>query len=142
VSTKNHVTIADVWELFAMVVFFVARTLLPTIFCRGAGPVVEASEHAALPEGVFDGALMVRARLLQHLVKNIWTPLGALGVSLFHSSDKIYSEGLVLALRRLLLLVFPGVALGGCPCPCGRWPRWPPVPKRTWWLCPSVHSPW
>jgi hypothetical protein len=61
----------------------------------------------------FTGALVVRARLLQHLVEYIGTPLGALGVLSFYCGDKICLEGLVFALRHLLLIVILGVALGG-----------------------------
>jgi hypothetical protein len=99
----------DVRELFALVVFLVAGTLLPANFYQEVGLVVEAPEHVTLPMGVLDGALMVRVGILQHLVKNIGTPLGVLDGALVVRP----SEGLVLALWRFLLLVFLGVALGG-----------------------------
>jgi hypothetical protein len=66
-----------------------------TIIYRGVGLVVVASEHVVLLEGVLYGALVVRARLFQHLVEYIGTPLGASRIPLFCCGDKICLEGLV-----------------------------------------------
>jgi hypothetical protein len=93
-STKDHVAVVDVWELFTLVVFFVTGTLLLAIIRRGAGLVVETPEHVALPKGVLDRALVIRARPLQHLVEDIGTPLRALGVLAFCCGNKICVEGL------------------------------------------------
>jgi hypothetical protein len=41
-------------------------------------------------------------------------PPWGLGGSVVRHSDKVYSEGLMLALWRFLLVVFLGVVLGGC----------------------------
>jgi hypothetical protein len=56
---------------------------------------------------------MVRAGLLQHLIKHVRSPLGGSWVALFCYSDKIYGEGLTMALLCLLLLALLRVALGG-----------------------------
>jgi hypothetical protein len=83
---------------------------LLAFFHRRIELVVEAPEHVALAESVLERALMVRDRLLQHLVEHTETPLGALGVMPLCCGDKICGEGLMLALPHLLLLE---VALGG-----------------------------
>jgi hypothetical protein len=101
-------------EAFAFVVVVSAiGDLLVSPFHRGVGLVVEASEHVALAEGVFDRALMVRSRLLHHLVEDPWPPLGGSRVTLLHSGDELGDEGLGRALLRLLLLALLRVALGG-----------------------------
>jgi hypothetical protein len=64
-------------EAIALVVVVFGIEGLPVSFLRGgARLVVEAPEHVAFVEGVFDRALLIRARLLQHLVENPWSPLG------------------------------------------------------------------
>jgi hypothetical protein len=103
----------DIRELVALVVFLVIGTFLLAVIDRGAGLVAETPKHVAFPESVLDGALMVRARFLKHLVENIGTPLRASGVPSFCCGDKIFFKGLIFALRHLLLFVFLGIALGG-----------------------------
>jgi hypothetical protein len=151
-STIDHVAVVYILELFTLVALLVTRTFLLVILHRGAKLVVETLEHVALPEGVLDRALVIRARLLQHLVENIGTLLRALGVPSLCCGDQICVESLVMALRQLLFLVFLRVALGGalgrppsaslCPCPCGRWPRRLLSLKQTWWRCPLVRLLW
>jgi hypothetical protein len=112
-SIEDHEAVVEIWELFALVVSLVTGAFLLAIICRGAGPIVEEPEHITLLEGVHDGALVVRERLLQHFFNYVGTPLGASGVPMFRCGDKICLEGLVFVLRRLLLSVLLGVALGG-----------------------------
>jgi hypothetical protein len=63
-SAKDHISVVDIRELFTLVVFLVTGTLLLAILCWGSGLIIEVPEHVILPEGVLDGALVIRARLL------------------------------------------------------------------------------
>jgi hypothetical protein len=87
---------------------------LLAIVRRGVGFVEIAPKHVTFLKGMLDGALVVGARPFEHLVKHVGTLEGASRVSLVHSGDKISLEGFVLPLWRLILLVPPWVALGGC----------------------------
>lgn len=73
-STKDYVAVVDVWELFTLVVFFVTGTLLLAIIGRGVGLVVETLEQVALPKGVLDRALVIRARPFSILSKTLGHP--------------------------------------------------------------------
>jgi hypothetical protein len=72
-----------------------------------------APKHDAFLKGVLDGALVIGARLLEHLVEQV-DPSGRLPrVPVLDSSDEIRISGVALCLRLLLGLLLRA-ALGGC----------------------------
>jgi hypothetical protein len=71
-TTEDHEAIVDDWKVIVLLLavalvhlWSLAWVTLPLSTFREV-----AFYHAAFLEGVFDRALMVRARLLKHLVKN------------------------------------------------------------------------
>jgi hypothetical protein len=71
-----------------------------------------ALKHDAFLKGVFDGTLMIGARLLEHLVEQVG-PSGRLPkVPVLGGSDKIHVGGVAFRLRLLLGLLLRA-ALGG-----------------------------
>jgi hypothetical protein len=79
---------------------------------RGPGFMEVAPKHDAFLKGVLDGTLVIGARLLEHLVKQVG-PSGRLPrVLVLGGSDKICVGGVALRLR-LLLSLFLRASLGG-----------------------------
>ena len=66
--TVDHEAVADLGELFCLVIFLFTVIAGPATFCGWPGPVEVAPKHDALLEGVLDGPLMIGAWLLEHLV--------------------------------------------------------------------------
>jgi hypothetical protein len=71
-----------------------------------------APKHDALLKGVLDGTLMIGARLLEHLVKNVGTSGRLPRVPVLSGGDKIRVGGVTFRLR-LLLALLPCAALSG-----------------------------
>jgi hypothetical protein len=79
---------------------------------RGPGFMEVAPKHDAFLKGVLDGTLVIGARLLEHLVKQVG-PSGRLPrVPVLGGSDKICVSGVALRLQ-LLLGLFLRASLGG-----------------------------
>jgi hypothetical protein len=81
----------------------------PATFRRWPGLVKVAPKHDALLKGVLDGPLMIGARLLEHLVKEIGTSRRILRVLVLSGGDKVRVGGVAFRLRLLLVLLL-GVA--------------------------------
>jgi hypothetical protein len=74
------------------------------------GLVKVAPKHGALLKGVLEGPLMIGARLLEHLVKEIGTSVRFPRVLILGGGDKVRVGGVVFRLR-LLLAFLLGAAL-------------------------------
>lgn len=66
-----------IWEHVTLVVFLAG--LLVASLSRGAELVVKTPEHVTLAKDMLDGALVVRAGLLQHFVEHARPPWGLRG---------------------------------------------------------------
>jgi hypothetical protein len=110
--TVDHEAVMDLGELFCLVAFLLVIVVGSATFRRGTGLVEVVSKHDALLKGVLDGTLMIGARLLEHLVKQVG-PFGRLPeVPVFGGGDKICVGGGAFRLRLLLALLLR-VVLGG-----------------------------
>jgi hypothetical protein len=69
-----------------------------------------APKHDALLKGVLDGPLVIRARLLEHLVEEVGTSGGLPRVLVLGGGDKVRVGGVAFRLRLLLALLL-GAAL-------------------------------
>ena len=113
--TIDHEAVVDLGELLCLVILLLVVVVGSATFRRWPGPVEVAPKHDALLKGVLDGTLMIGARLLEHLVKQVG-PSGRLPrVPMLGGSDKICVGGVALRLRllfRLLLRATLGRRLG------------------------------
>jgi hypothetical protein len=111
--TVDHETAVDLRELLCLVALLLVIVLAFTTFRRGPDLMEVAPKHDAFLKGVLDGALVIGARLLEHLVEQVG-PSGRLPrVPVLGGSDKICVGGVALCLRPLLGLLLRA-ALGGC----------------------------
>jgi hypothetical protein len=105
----------DLGELFCLVALLLVVALAFATFRRGPDLMEVAPKHDAFLKGVLDGALVIGARLLEHLVEQVG-PSGRLPrVPVLGGSDKICVGGIVFRLRllfRLLLRATLGGRLG------------------------------
>jgi hypothetical protein len=67
--TVDHEAVVDLGDLFCLVALLLVVVMGFATFRRGTGLVEVAPKHDALLKGVFDGTLMIGARLLEHLVE-------------------------------------------------------------------------
>jgi hypothetical protein len=105
--------VMDLGELLCLVAFLLVVIVGFATFRQWPDLVEVAPKHDALLKGVLDGTLMIGARLLEHLVKQVG-PSGRLpGVPVFGSGDKICVDGVAFRLRLLLALLLRA-ALSGC----------------------------
>jgi hypothetical protein len=103
----------DLGELLCLVALLLVVVLAFATFHRGPGLMEVAPKHDAFLKGVLDGALVIGARLLEHLVEKVG-PSGRLSrVLVLGGSDKICVDGVALCLRLLLGLLLRA-ALGRC----------------------------
>ena len=106
----DHEAIVNLGELLCLVILLLVVVVGPATFRRWPGLVEVAPKHDALLEGVLDGPLMIKARLLEHLVEEI----GASGrfprVLVLCGGDKVRVGGVAFRLR-LLLAFLLGAAL-------------------------------
>jgi hypothetical protein len=63
--TVDHEAVADLGELSCLVIFLLSIIEGLATLCGWPGLVKVASKHGTLLEGVLDGPLMIRARLLE-----------------------------------------------------------------------------
>jgi hypothetical protein len=102
----------DLGELVRLVALLLVVVLAFATFYQGPGLMEVAPKHDAFLKGVLDGALVIGARLLEHLVEQVG-PSGKLPrVPVLDSGDKICIGGVAFRLRLLLGLLLR-VALGG-----------------------------
>jgi hypothetical protein len=98
----------DLRELLCLVALLLVVVLAFAILRQGPDLMEVAPKHDAFLKGVLDGALVIGARLLEHLVKQVG-PSGRLPrVPVLDSSDEIRVSDIALRLRLLLR-----AALGG-----------------------------
>jgi hypothetical protein len=110
--TVDHEAAVDLGELLCLVALFVVVVLAFAISRRGPDLMKVAPKHDAFLKGVLDGTLVIGARLLEQLVKQVG-PSGRLPwVPVLGSSDKIRVSGVALCLRLLLGLLLRA-PLGG-----------------------------
>jgi hypothetical protein len=114
--TVDHETAVDLGELLYLVAILLVVVLAFATFRRGPSLMEVALKHdgafATFLKGVLDGALVIGARLLEHLVKQVG-PSGRLPrVHVLGGSDKICVGGVALCLQLLLGLLLRA-ALGG-----------------------------
>jgi hypothetical protein len=95
----------DLGELFCLVALLLVVALAFATFRRGPDLMEVAPKHDAFLKGVLDGALVIGARLLEHLVEQVG-PSGRLPrVPVLGGSDNICVGGVALCLRLLLGLL-------------------------------------
>jgi hypothetical protein len=102
----------DLGELLCLVTLLFVVVLAFATFRRGAGLMEVVPKHDAFLKGVLDGALVIGARLLEHLVEQVGPSGRLLRVPVLDSSDEIRISGVALRLHLLLGLLLR-VALGG-----------------------------
>jgi hypothetical protein len=110
--TVDHEAIMDLVELFCLVALLLVVVVGCATFRRGPDLVEVAPKHDTLLKGVLDGTLMIGARLLEHLVKQVGASGRLLRVPVLGGGDKICVGGVVFCLRLLLALLL-GAALSG-----------------------------
>jgi hypothetical protein len=102
----------DLGELFCLVALLLVVVLAFATSRRGPDFMEVAPKHDAFLKGVFDGTLVIGARLLKHLVEQVG-PSGRLPwVPVLGSSDEIRVSGVALCLCLLLGLLLRAT-LGG-----------------------------
>jgi hypothetical protein len=111
--TVDHEATVDLGELLFLVALFLVIVLAFAISRRGPGLMEVAPKHDTFLKGVLDGALVIGARLLEHLVEQVSPSERLLRVPVLGSSDKICVSGVALCLRLLLGLLLRA-PLGGC----------------------------
>jgi hypothetical protein len=110
--TLDHETVVDLRELFCLVALLLVIVMASATFRGGPGFMEVARKHDTFLKSVFDGTLMIGARLLKHLVEQVG-PFGRLPkVPVLGGSDKICVGGVAFRLRFLLALLLRA-ALGG-----------------------------
>jgi hypothetical protein len=102
----------DLGELFSLVAFLLVIVVGSATFRRGLGLMEVAPKHNAFLKGVLDGTLMIGARLLEHLVKQVGRSGRLLRVPVLGGGDKIRVGSVAFRLRLLLGLLLRA-ALGG-----------------------------
>jgi hypothetical protein len=103
----------DLGELLRLVALLLVVVLAFATFRRGPGLMEVAPKHDAFLKGVLDGALVIGARLLEHLVEQVDPSERLPRVPVLDSSDEIHISGVALRLRLLFRLLLRA-ALGGC----------------------------
>jgi hypothetical protein len=110
--TVDHETAVDLEEFLCLVALLLVVVLAFATFRWGPGLMEVAPKHDTFLKGVLDGALVIGARLFEHLVEQVG-PSGRLPrVPVLDSGDKICVGGVALCLRLLLGLLLRA-ALGG-----------------------------
>jgi hypothetical protein len=92
------------------VIFLLIIVAGPATLRGWPGPVEVAPKHDALLKSVLDGPLVIGARLLEHLVKEVGTSGGFPRALVLGGGDKIRVGGVTFRLR-LLLAILLGAAL-------------------------------
>jgi hypothetical protein len=89
--TVDHEAVADLEKLSCLVIFLLIIVASPGTLRGWPGLVKVAPKQGALLKGVLDGPLMIGARLLEHLVKEVGTSGRFLRVLVLGSGDKVAS---------------------------------------------------
>jgi hypothetical protein len=110
--TVDHEAVMDLGELLYLVILLLVAVVGPATFRRWPDLVKVAPKHDALLKGVLDGPLMIGARLLEHLIKEIGTSRRFPRVLVLSGGDKVRVGGVVFRLRLLLVLLL-GATLSG-----------------------------
>jgi hypothetical protein len=97
-------------ELSCLVIFLLVIVASLATLRGWPGPVEVTPKHGALLKGVPNGPLMIGARLLEHLVKEVGTSGGFPRVLVLGGGDKVRVGGVAFRLR-LLLAFLLGAAL-------------------------------
>jgi hypothetical protein len=89
----------DLGELLFLVALFLVVVLAFAISRRGPDLMEVAPKHDAFLKGVFDGTLVIGARLLEHLVEQVGPSERLPRVPVFDISNEIRVSGVALCLR-------------------------------------------
>jgi hypothetical protein len=104
--TVDHEAVVDLRELLFLVAPLLVVALVLATFYRGPNLIEVTPEHFALFKGVLDGTPVIRARLLEHLVKRVGPSGRFPRILVLGSSDEIRVNGVAFCLRLL-----PGLLL-------------------------------
>jgi hypothetical protein len=96
--TVDHEAVADLRELSCLVIFLLIVVASPATLRRWPDLVKVAPKHGALLKGVLDGPLMIGARLLEHLVKEVGTSGRFPRVLVLGDGDKVHVGGVAFRL--------------------------------------------
>jgi hypothetical protein len=96
--TVDHEAILDLGELLCLVFLLLVIVVGSATFRRWPGLVEVAPKHDALLRGVLDGTLMIRARLLEHLVEQVGASKRLLRVPVLGGGDKVCVGGVAFRL--------------------------------------------
>jgi hypothetical protein len=107
--TVDHEAVVDLGELSCLVIFLLIVIAGSATFRRWPDLVKVAPKHGALLKGVLDGPLMIRARLLEHLVEEVGTSGRIPRVLVFGGGDKVRVGGIAFRLRLLLAFLLGAV---------------------------------
>jgi hypothetical protein len=110
--TVDHEAVVDLGELLCLVILLLVVVVGSATFRRWPDLVEVAPKHDAFLKGVLDGTLMIGARLLEHLVKQIGASRRLPRAPVLGGGDKVRVGGVVFHLR-LLLALLPRAALSG-----------------------------
>jgi hypothetical protein len=97
--TVDHEAVVDLGELLFLVALFLVVVLAFAISRRGPDLMEVAPKHDAFLKGVFDGTLVIGARLLEHLVEQVGPSERLPRVPVFDISNEIRVSGVALCLR-------------------------------------------
>jgi hypothetical protein len=108
--TVDHEAVADLGELFCLVIFLLIVVASPATLRGWPDLVKVAPKHGTFLKGVLNGPLMIGARLLEHLVEEVGTSRRSPKVLVLDGGDKVHVGGVTFRLR-LLLAFLLGAAL-------------------------------
>jgi hypothetical protein len=103
--TVDHEAVVDLGELLCLVILLLVVVVGSTTFRRWPGLVEVAPKHDTFLKGVFDGALMIGARLLEHFVEQVGASGRLPRVPVLGDGDKVRVDGVAFRLRLLLALL-------------------------------------
>jgi hypothetical protein len=110
--TVDHEAVVDLGELLCLVILLLVVVVGSATFRRWPGLMELAPKHDAFLKGVLDGTLMIGARLLELLVKQVGASGRLPRVPVLGGGDKVCVGGVALRLR-LLLALLPRAVLSG-----------------------------
>jgi hypothetical protein len=96
--TVDHEAVVDLGKLLCLVILLLVVVVGPATLRRWPGLVKVAPKHDTLLKGALDGPLMIGARLLEHLIKEIGTSRRFPRVLVLSGGNKVSVGGVVFRL--------------------------------------------